>query len=91
MADKNESGIFKVAMNLILTCLVSGWIIGVVFFITGPIATAKAEQMKQDSMKTLVPDADKFVPVRLLLKKAARKSLTSFRRLRKDTAVRLSF
>ena len=63
MADKNESGIFKVAMNLILTCLVSGCIIGVVFFITGPIATAKAEQMKQDSMKTLVPDADKFVPV----------------------------
>ena len=48
MADKNESGIFKVAMNLILTCLVSGCIIGVVFFITGPIATAKAEQMKQD-------------------------------------------
>lgn len=63
MADKNESGIFKVAMNLILTCLVSGCIIGVVFFITGPIATAKAEQMKQDSMKTLVPDGDKFVPV----------------------------
>ena len=87
MADKNESGIFKVAMNLILTCLVSGCIIGVVFFITGPIATAKAEQMKQDSMKTLVPDADKFVPVQ----GEARKSLTSFRRLRKDTAVRLSF
>lgn len=42
MADKNESGIFKVAMNLILTCLVSGCIIGVVFFITGPIATAKS-------------------------------------------------
>ena len=96
MADKNESGIFKVAMNLILTCLVSGCIIGVVFFITGPIATAKAEQMKQDSIRPSFPMlTNSFLyrakKIRLLLKKAARKSLTSFRRLRKDTAVRLSF
>ena len=63
MADKKEGGIFKIALNLILTCLVSGCIIGVVYFLTGPIATVKAEQNKQDSMKSLVPDADKFVPV----------------------------
>jgi len=62
MADKNESGIFKVAMNLILTCLVSGCIIGVVYAATSKIAYEKAEQMKQDSMKALV-DADQFVPV----------------------------
>ena len=63
MAEKHEGGIFKIALNLILTCLVSGCIIGVVYFLTGPIATVKAEQNKQDSMKSLVPDADKFVPV----------------------------
>lgn len=63
MADKKESSVFKVAMNLVLTCLVSGCIIGAVFFITGPTAAAKAEQMKQDSMKSLVPDADKFAEV----------------------------
>lgn len=63
MAEKHEGGIFKIALNLILTCLVSGCIIGVVYFLTGPIATVKAEQNKQDSMKALVPDADKFVPV----------------------------
>ena len=63
MADKNESGIFKVAMNLILTCLVSGCIIGVVYAATGKIAYEKAEQMKQDSMKSLVPQAEKFDPV----------------------------
>ena len=62
MADKNNSGIFKIAMNLVCTCLVSGCIIGLVFFITGPTATAKAEQMKQESMKSLV-DADTFIPV----------------------------
>lgn len=63
MADQQKGGIFKIALNLILTCLVSGCIIGVVYFFTGPIATVKAEQNKQDSMKSLVPDADKFVPV----------------------------
>lgn len=63
MADKNESGIFKVAMNLVLTCLVSGCIIGVVYAATSKIAYEKAEQMKQDSMKSLVPQAEKFDPV----------------------------
>ena len=42
MADKNESGIFKVAMNLILTCLVSGCIIGVVYAATGKIGFMKS-------------------------------------------------
>jgi electron transport complex protein RnfG len=61
MAENNEkSNIFKIALNLILTCLVSGCIIGVVFFVTGPTASAKAEQMKQESMKALVPEAETF-------------------------------
>jgi electron transport complex protein RnfG len=63
MAEEQKSNILKIALNLILTCLVSGCIIGCVFFITGPIASVKAEQMKQESMKNLVPDADKFNPV----------------------------
>ncbi|KMO86966.1 RnfABCDGE type electron transport complex subunit G [Megasphaera cerevisiae DSM 20462] len=63
MADKKGSGIVKIAMNLILTCFVSGCIIGLVFFVTGPTAKAKAEEMKEQSMKNLVPDADKFVAV----------------------------
>lgn len=63
MAEKHEGGVVHVAMNLVLTCLVSGCIIGAVAFVTVPIAKEKAEQLKQDSMKTLVPDADKFVEV----------------------------
>ncbi len=63
MTDKHGNSIVKIALNLILTCFVSGCIIGVVYFITGPIATVKAEQMKEESMKALVPDAEKFVPV----------------------------
>lgn len=63
MTDNHGNSIVKIALNLILTCLVSGCIIGAVFYVTGPIAADKAEQMKQDSMKALVADADKFVPV----------------------------
>lgn len=63
MSESTENNIFKIALNLILTCLVSGLIIGCVYYITGPIAKVKAEQMKQDSMKALVPDAEKFAEV----------------------------
>ena len=51
MSESTENNIFKIALNLILTCLVSGLIIGCVYYITGPIAKVKAEQMKQDSTK----------------------------------------
>ena len=44
MAEKHEGGIVHVAMNLVLTCLVSGCIIGAVAFITVPTAHQKAEQ-----------------------------------------------
>ena len=63
MSESTENNIFKIALNLILTCLVSGLIIGCVYYITGPIAKVKAEQMKQDSMRALVPDAEKFAEV----------------------------
>ncbi len=63
MTEKHGSSIVKIALNLILTCFVSGCIIGLVYFVTGPIATVKAEQMKEASMKSLVPDADKFIEV----------------------------
>lgn len=61
--QQQEHSLVKIAMNLILTCLVSGCIIGLVFFITGPTAKAKAEQMKEESMRGLVPQADTFTPV----------------------------
>lgn len=63
MTENKGNNLVKIAMNLILTCLVSGCIIGAVFFITGPTARAKAEQMKEESMRGLVPQAEKFMPV----------------------------
>ena len=60
---KKEYSIFQVAINLILACLVSGVIIGVVYFITAPIAVEKNEMIKQQSMKELVKDAETFKEV----------------------------
>jgi electron transport complex protein RnfG len=60
---KKEESIFKVAINLIMACLVSGLIIGIVYFITAPIATEKNEAIKQQSMKELVKDAETFKEV----------------------------
>ena len=60
---KKEESIFKVAINLIGACLISGVIIGIVYFITAPIAVEKNEMMTQESMKALVNDADTFKEV----------------------------
>lgn len=60
---KNEQSIFKVAINLIGACLISGCIIGLVYYITAPIAVQKSEMMKQESMRGLVKDAENFKAV----------------------------
>ena len=58
MAD--EHSIFKIASNLALACFVSGLVIGAVYYVTAPVATQKAEEMKQESMRSLVAEADAF-------------------------------
>ena len=60
---KKEQSIFKIAINLIGACIISGVIIGIVYFITAPIAVEKNEMMTQESMKALVNDADTFKEV----------------------------
>ena len=65
MANHEENhSIFKIAFNLIMACFISGCVIGVVYFITAPVAAQKAEIMKQDSMKELVKDAESFQPIK---------------------------
>lgn len=60
---KKEYSIFQVAINLIGACLVSGIIIGVVYFITAPVAVQKNEMLKEQAMKDLVKDAETFEAV----------------------------
>ena len=59
----NEHSTFKIAFNLAAACFISGIVIGSVYFVTAPVAAQKAEEMKQESMKSLVPDAEHFTEV----------------------------
>ena len=62
-AETNGSSIFHIASNLVAACFISGIVIGAVYYVTAPIAAEKAEQMKQESMRELVADAEAFQPV----------------------------
>ena len=58
-----EHSIFKIASNLALACFVSGLVIGAVYYVTAPVAAQKAEEMKQESMRSLVAEADSFADI----------------------------
>jgi len=60
MVDANEHSIVKIASNLAMACFVSGLVIGAVYYVTAPVAAQKAEEMKQESMRSLVAEADDF-------------------------------
>ncbi|MCX7779475.1 MAG: RnfABCDGE type electron transport complex subunit G [Negativicutes bacterium] len=60
--DKNNS-IFKIAMNLTITCFISGAIIAGTYAITEPAAAAQRIKAKNDAMRELVKDADSFKAV----------------------------
>lgn len=65
MADGHgakNAGVLRVASNLIAACFISGLVIGAVYYVTAPVAAQKAEMLKQESMRELVPDADEFKP-----------------------------
>ncbi|WP_371368560.1 Na(+)-translocating ferredoxin:NAD(+) oxidoreductase complex subunit G [Sporomusa rhizae] len=57
--DKNNS-IFKIAMNLTITCFISGVIIAGTYAITEPTAAEQRVKAKNDAMKELVKDAEAF-------------------------------
>lgn len=57
--DKNNS-VVRIAMNLAVTCLISGVIIAGTFMITEPAAEAQRVKAKNDAMKELVRDAESF-------------------------------
>jgi electron transport complex protein RnfG len=61
---EKKYSIFQIAMNLTVTCLVSGAIIAATYFITAPVAVKTAAKIKTDSMKSLVTDAQTFNPVK---------------------------
>ncbi|HEY8891124.1 MAG TPA: FMN-binding protein [Clostridium sp.] len=61
---EKKYSIFQIAMNLTVTCLVSGAVIAGTYFITAPVALKTAAKIKTDSMKSLVVEAQKFNPIK---------------------------
>ena len=59
-----KNSIFQIAMNLTVTCFVSGTIIAATYFITSPVAVKNAAELKTEAMRSLVTDAQKFNPVK---------------------------
>lgn len=57
--DKNNS-IFRIAMNLAVTCFLSGVILAGAYAITEPVAAEQRVKAKNDAMKDLVKDAESF-------------------------------
>lgn len=62
MSDHHEKeySIVQIAMNLTAACFISGAIIAGTYFLTNPIAVKKAIVMKNNTMKSLVKEADNF-------------------------------
>lgn len=60
--DKNNS-ITSIAMNLAITCLISGIVIAATYSLTEPAAEAQRVKAKADAMHELVKDAESFKAV----------------------------
>lgn len=59
-AHDNNDSIVKIAMNLAITCFISGVIIAGTFAITEPTAAEQRVKAKNDAMRALVKDAESF-------------------------------
>ncbi|MBP2033719.1 electron transport complex protein RnfG [Clostridium algifaecis] len=60
---KDKFSIFNVAKNLTAACFISGIIIATTYYFTAPVAAKKQVQLKNQSMKQLVTNADNFKEV----------------------------
>ncbi|MBA5850299.1 RnfABCDGE type electron transport complex subunit G [Clostridium sp. cel8] len=60
---KDKFSIFSVAKNLACACFISGIVIATTYYFTAPVAAKKQVQLKNDSMKELIKNADDFKPV----------------------------
>ncbi len=60
---EKEYSILEIALNLFGACVISGIIIGAVYFLTADIAIAKSEMLKNQAMQSLVADADAFTAI----------------------------
>jgi len=61
---EEEYSVLQIALNLAVTCLISGLILSITYFITHPTALKQYEKIRVMTMKELVTDADNFKPIK---------------------------
>jgi electron transport complex protein RnfG len=61
---EKKYSIFQITMNLTIACFISGAIIATTYFITAPVAAKTAAGIKSDAMKSIVTNAQTFLPVK---------------------------
>lgn len=61
--EKDKYSVFNIAKNLACACFISGIVIATTYYFTAPVAAKKQVQLRNDSMKQLVTNADTFKPV----------------------------
>ncbi|AHF07236.1 RnfABCDGE type electron transport complex subunit G [Desulfitobacterium metallireducens] len=62
-AEKNRNSILKIALNLTAACVISGLIIGIVYFFTKDIAIQKQIELKNLALQSLVAEADQYTRI----------------------------
>jgi len=60
--ENKNSSIFKITLNLTAVCLVSGIIIAIVYYLTLATIERRQLEIRNSTMKNLVPNADNFIP-----------------------------
>ncbi|NLW91650.1 MAG: RnfABCDGE type electron transport complex subunit G [Syntrophomonadaceae bacterium] len=61
--NDNNNSILKIALNLAFACILSGIIIGLVYFFTADIAKQKQIELQNLALQSLVQGADKYTPI----------------------------
>lgn len=61
--NDNNNSILKIALNLTFACIISGIIIGLVYYFTADIAKQKKIELQNLALQSIVEGADKYTPI----------------------------
>lgn len=61
--NEKQNGIFQIALNLTMASLISGAVLAATFFITAPFAKQQRINIRNQTMRELIPEAKTFAPV----------------------------
>lgn len=60
---ENNNSFFKIALNLTCACIISGFIIAIVYLLTADIAAQAQIELNNAALQSLVTEADKYTPI----------------------------